>query len=426
MIGRLKPKPEFFRNVLIVMTGTTIAQLIPILVSPILTRLYTPAEFGVLGFYVSIVAIIAAVSTGKYEFAVLLPKKDKSAVNVLILCIIFVIMTFGISTLVVLIFQDSLGKIFNIRGKATVLYLVPVGILLVGSFRVLNLWLNRLKEYRLLALSRISQTGGTACANISLGLLKIIKNGLVWGHVVGHGVANVFLICLIYNGNKNDIKAIGKNSIWEQARRYSNFPKFSIFASLLEMTTLQMPLLLFPAFFGQSIAGYFVLSHRVTKAPLNLLVRAVGDVFKQSASKEFSDSGNCKKLFIKTCVRLASLSILPFGILFVGAPFLFVFIFGEEWRISGQYTQIMVLSYWMQFVVNPVSSMYMIAGKQKYDLILQLYTFSTVTGSIIAGYLFNSVTLALWFMVLANCSKYLIQLYMSYGYSLGEGSEYPR
>jgi len=47
MINKLKLKSEFAKNVLTLMTGTTIAQAIPIAISPILTRIYTPEDFGV-------------------------------------------------------------------------------------------------------------------------------------------------------------------------------------------------------------------------------------------------------------------------------------------------------------------------------------------------------------------------------------------
>ena len=79
MLKHLKPKSEFGRNVLTLMTGTTIAQAIPIAISPILTRIYTPEDFGVFALYISISTIFAVIVTGRYELAIMLPKKNKDA-----------------------------------------------------------------------------------------------------------------------------------------------------------------------------------------------------------------------------------------------------------------------------------------------------------------------------------------------------------
>jgi O-antigen/teichoic acid export membrane protein len=85
MLNKLKPKSEFSRNVLTLMTGTTIAQAIPIAISPILTRIYTPEDFGVFALYMSVVSIVSVVATGRYELAIMLPKKDEDAINIVTL-----------------------------------------------------------------------------------------------------------------------------------------------------------------------------------------------------------------------------------------------------------------------------------------------------------------------------------------------------
>ena len=87
MINKLKPKSEFSRNVLTLMTGTTIAQAIPIAISPILTRIYTPEEFGIFALYMAFISIGAAIVTGKYEMAILLPKRNEYAKYLVVISI---------------------------------------------------------------------------------------------------------------------------------------------------------------------------------------------------------------------------------------------------------------------------------------------------------------------------------------------------
>jgi len=81
MLTKFKPKSEFSRNVLTPMTGTTITQAIPIAISPILTRIYTPEDFGVLALFVAITAIFGGIANGRYELATMLPKKDKYGIG---------------------------------------------------------------------------------------------------------------------------------------------------------------------------------------------------------------------------------------------------------------------------------------------------------------------------------------------------------
>ena len=135
-----------------------------------------------------------------------------------------------------------------------------------------------------------------------------------------------------------------------------------------------MPLLLFPTLFGTAIAGFFALSQRVTKTPLKIIARAIGEVFKQRASQDFIDSGSCRRLFLATLNRLFLLSVVPFGILFFCAPSIFSIVFGQQWKAAGIYTQIMIFSYWLQFIVHPLSNVFFISGKQKLALFIKIYT----------------------------------------------------
>jgi len=106
-------KSELTKNVLTLMTGTTIAQAIPIATSPFLTRLYTPADFGLLSLFMNLTVILSVVATGRYDLALMLPKEDKKAMNVLSLSIT---LTFIVSCLVLsiaIIFNESFTRIFK-------------------------------------------------------------------------------------------------------------------------------------------------------------------------------------------------------------------------------------------------------------------------------------------------------------------------
>lgn len=147
---RLKMKSEFSKNIITLMTGTTIAQAIPIAISPILTRIYTPEDFGIFAIYLAITSIIAVIATGRYEMAIMLPKEEKDVKSILKLIIILLsIVTFA-TFLIVFIFNDEITNLFENKEISNWLYFLPVSVFLVGIYQVYNYLLIRekiLKDY---------------------------------------------------------------------------------------------------------------------------------------------------------------------------------------------------------------------------------------------------------------------------------------
>ena len=124
IVGKLL-KSEFNRNVLTLMTGSTISLAIPIAISPILTRIYTPEDFGVFSLYMAITTIIAVIATGRYELAIMLPKKDENAADILILSLIVSLVISLISFLIIFFFNSQITNILGSQEISRWLYLVP-------------------------------------------------------------------------------------------------------------------------------------------------------------------------------------------------------------------------------------------------------------------------------------------------------------
>jgi O-antigen/teichoic acid export membrane protein len=189
---------------------------------------------------------------------------------------------------------------------------------------------------------------------------------------------------------------------------------------LLEKGSGQIPVLLLSAFFGSAVTGFFSLSQRVIAAPEGLISVSVGDVFRQQASVEYQKTGNCRKTFIKLFKILVLVSIIPFAILGFAAPVLFEVIFGSQWEVAGGYVQIMTIMFFLSFIVSPLSSMFIIAEKQKLDLIIQLFHFIFICLSFFAGYrFFKKPEAAILLYTITYSIKYLFEFYLSYRFSGG-------
>ena len=148
MINKLKPKSEFGKNVLTLMTGITIAQAIPIAISPILTRIYTPEDFGVFALFVAISSIIGSVACGRYELAIMLPKKDENAINIFALGFIITCVACLILLILAITLNDFLVNLLGNKEIGFWLYFIPISVFFMGLFNLLNYFNNRKKNYQ--------------------------------------------------------------------------------------------------------------------------------------------------------------------------------------------------------------------------------------------------------------------------------------
>jgi O-antigen/teichoic acid export membrane protein len=404
------------------MAGTGFAQAIPIAISPILTRIYSPEEFGIFALYMAIATIMVILVTGRYEMAILLPKKDSDAMNLVALAIVLSFFVSGVLLLIVIIFNSHLVNAIGVSELSAWLYWVPASTFLMGVYQSLNYWSNRKSHYKRLAISRVVQSSSTGGVQLMGAFNNVGVAGLVGGQVVGQVLSTTVLTKLIYSEDKVNIKKINFRRMVFLAKKYINFPKFLIVAHGFNTTSGQMPTLLLNTLFNTAAAGFFILTQRVMGAPMTLLANAIGDVFRQEASNAYVNTGNCKDIYIRTFKKLLIISILPSIIFFFMAPDLFAIVFGEQWRIAGEYAQILSPVFLLRFITSPLSSMFMIAEKQKLDLIWQIGLLITTSLAFFIGYFYASEKIALVFYSLAYSVMFVINFFMTLFFSAGKNT----
>ena len=400
--------------------GTIIAQAIPLAVSPVLTRLFTPEDFGLFALYFGISQIISVFITGRYEMAIILPEKDDDALNVVAISMIITFFVSILSLIFILPFRHTFAIILNSPDIADYLLLVPVTVFAIGIYTIFNFWLNRKAHYKDISTGKITRSAFSSLFSIGFGITSLKTGGLIFADTIGQLAAGFFVLIKSLKYDYEKISNISKQGMIKQAKRYVHFPKFNIISGLFEKASGQLPVILLSSFFGTAISGLFSLSQRIIAAPGSLIGASVGDVFRQQASIEFQKEGNCRKTFLNLLKFLILIAIIPFSILILFAPLLFSFIFGPEWRVAGEYTQIMTLMFFLSFVVSPLSNMFIIAEKQKIDLVIQIFLFIFVSISFIVGYnIFKHPKEAILFYSITYCIKYCIELYLSFQFSKG-------
>lgn len=419
---------SFLTNVLTLMTGTTIAQALSIIIAPLLTRLYTPDDFGTYAIYLSLVSFIVVIACGKYELAIMLPDEENDAVNVLSLSIILTFFVSIVTLVIVLIFNSEIVRLLGNVKIEKWLYLVPVAVFFAGCYQALNYWFNRKESYVILASNRINQSISSATFNLIMGMKGFGAGGLIIGTFIGQSISLSFLVWHFLKELKIGNKwLISYEEIKKQANRYLDFPRYQLAASCLCEASAQVPILLLSAFFETSAVGFYSLAHRCVSLPMGVLGSAVGQAFFQKASEYKSDDEKLKELTYKTYKKLLFVGILPFTILMIFGDVIFSFIFGAEWYIAGRYAQILSLWLLFVFISSPLSAIFIVKELQKQNLFFNSLLFISRAGSLVVGglyfhdpmitiFLYGIVGFLLW---LCFCMYLLNIVKISYKNSLG-------
>ena len=369
MYKKLK-KSEFNKNILTLMTGTTIAQAIPISITPILTRIYTPEDFGVFSLFIALSSIIAVISNGRYELAIMLPKKEENAVNVLFFGFLLTSFVSILLLIIIILFHNKIILLLDKKSLDIWLYFVPISVFLLGCFNLLNYYNSRKKQYKILAKANILRSSTLAVGQ--LGFSFFIQGGgaLIIGQVLAQIVTNFTLLSL--NIKQLSIISIKKIKIIALAKRYKDFPKFSLLAILAYTLSQHLTDILISSFYGIAVLGYYALIQRVLTMPALLIGASIGQVFYQTAVEEKIKTGTAMNSLYTTLKKLIFIAFPTFLVLYFIIEDIFAIVFGEHWRVAGEYAKILVPFYFIRFIVSPLSLMNQVNMKNKLSMWWQI------------------------------------------------------
>ncbi|MEA3451626.1 MAG: oligosaccharide flippase family protein [Bacteroidota bacterium] len=409
MLTKLKLKSEFSRNILTLMTGTVIAQAIPIGISPILTRMYTPEDFGVFAVYMSIVSIIAAFVTGRYELAIMLPKKDEDAINILTLS---VIITFFVSISILLIVLIFNLEITNFLGNSEIsswLYFIPLSVFLTGIYQSFNYWSNRKKQYKLLATSRVIQSTATATSNLSMGFNGLGTSGLIVGGVIGQSLATSVLGKMIWDEGKNHLANVNKLKIFALGKKYSKFPKYDLSAYVAYSIYSNFAAIFFNKFFESSVSGFYFFANKLLKTPFSFFISAFSDVFYQKLSQSKTNEAISNEVNYYS-LKIFKITIIPFIVVVYSSFYYVEFIFGEEWKELYKYIYIFSLPIYIGLLLSPYRHILKIINRQEISMYLHIFRL-VILGIFLISYFYIDYDL-MWFLYLYAFIDTIIHLFL--------------
>jgi O-antigen/teichoic acid export membrane protein len=377
---------SFAENAVSVGGGAAIGQVIVLLASPVLTRLYTPEEFGILAVFASIISTLYVSLAGRYELAIPLPASDLDAAALLAIgASIIGIITTAV-TLALWVVGDSFLRLTNTPEIIPYWWLLPMGLFGAGAYTLVNFWVIRRRAYRIVARTKIYQNIARVTSQLGLGALGMGSLGLLIGEVMGRvGGIGSFAI-YIYRKDLTLLSRVTWLRMREVAERFIRFPLLSAPSALFNKGSLQMPTLLFASLYSAQVAGWFGLGQRLISIPSWLVSEAVQQVYLgESTALLREEPEEFEKLFFKVTGVLVLLSVPPAVGLATLSGYLFPTIFGDEWEQAGLYAQFLSLAFIGQMVASPLSGTLSILERQDIQLVWNVVRFILVASALVAA-----------------------------------------
>ncbi|WP_135610693.1 oligosaccharide flippase family protein [Methanococcoides sp. AM1] len=369
-------------------SGSMIAQFFGILLFPIISRIYSPDDFGVFQLFLSISSIVAIISCLTYHLAIMLPKKNEDSANIVSLCFILLAISSVVSGFIFIPLSDEIAGFLNTPELADYLILLPVVVFLSGLFNVLNYWSSRRVRFGVVAESRIANTLGSRLSQVGIGSYNPSPVGLISGYFTGFFLANLLMLGYF----KSDIQYFRKVSIHrmkELAIRYKRFPKFSMWSLFANTLSFQLPPFMLAFYFTSTTVGHYSFANQILALPVSLIGGATSQVFFQKASEVKNKNGNFTKLVGEVHRKLILIGAFPLLVFMIVGEDLFTFFLGAEWYSAGIYAKILAPWLFIRFMYSPISSVFDILEKQNIELLFNILIICSIFVTLFIGGSYN-------------------------------------
>lgn len=360
---------RFFGAVMTLASASAAGQLIIIVAMPILTRLYTPESFGVLAVFASLLGVVLVVSSLRYELSIPLPRQVNSAYQLVIIALVINWLSAALLAIVVGFCRYRIAAWMDTPLLGELLWILPVGVVSGGTYKILNYWAVRNKDYRRIAITKLTQSSANVVAQIVGGLLGLGANALVVGQIIGQSVG---ITRLAKGLNLRALKTtFSKKRSVVLLSEYKNFPKYDAPAAAINAASAHLPNIAMALIFGPKIAGLYYLADRILAVPMSMISQAVGQVLFSQARDDIAQ-GVLKARAVSIIKGLLLLLVIPIGIVVGLAEPAFTLIFGESWSVAGQFASWLIFGLAMQFIYSPLSMILVATNGQSVNLIIQV------------------------------------------------------
>ena len=349
----IQEKP-FLKNLSMVIGGTALSQLITVACTPIVVRQYGADAIGLFGIFMAITGVLATLATGRYNLAIMLPKNSRDSALLVQLCfMVATAVALGIALMLVLVGLPVLA-LLNAEELAQYMWFFPIVVLVLGFKQTLEQWLGRHKYFAIISLALLVSSLINNGFKIALGFFSALP---VW-LILGSFLAFLVQVGMMVHRSKNLAPLLPFSTVeWHNLKKlaltYGYLPLFRAPKDFINSITYNAPVLFLATFFGAVQVGLFTLAERILRLPGQVVGDAVRKVLYQKIAESYNNGSNITALLLTSTGGMAALSAFPFGLVIAFGPELFAYIFGEEWRVAGDYGVWLAVAMFFNFVAIP-------------------------------------------------------------------------
>ncbi|MBI3135915.1 MAG: oligosaccharide flippase family protein [Bacteroidetes bacterium] len=367
-------KGTFSSNFLVLFSGNTIAQIVPFIFAALITRLFSTDEIGIHRNFLALASMIAIAAAGRYEMAVVLPADKTRAMNLLSLSLRLILyVTLG--SLLFYFFRDWLdATIYEDGNIGSYMIFLPLAVILFALTNLLSQWLIREKKFRSLTSSGIARSAFINIFAVMFGYVSMGVLGLILGTIVGFLVALVMMYLSSYRSFEGSlISSAGRRQV---ASEYKDFPLINAPHAFVDLLFAAIFFAVITRDYGLTELGYFSMMSALLLASMRAIGGAVGQLYYKEAS-DLKESGGDVSAVMFRSIKLVSLFAVPACIgVFLFGPELFGWYLGvdaeHDYTVSGQYAQIMIFPFFLNFIISPISGTPIIFRKQTQAFVFSL------------------------------------------------------
>lgn len=363
-IELLLKKYPTLRHVMVLLTGTAVSQIIVMAVSIVTARLFTPEAFGQFAVYGSLTAIATTIASMRLDMTIMLPEDDDEARRIARVATWSNLLVAGLFTVAALALRDVVIAQYGDRELASWLVMGGFTVFFVAQATMMQFWFNRKTDYRTISLNRVQQAVGSAGGQLTFGLIGVrTLPGLIFGTMIGQAFAFVNLRMRARSLFRPipEGTATGMNLV----KRYKKMPLLNLPTALVDSVRINGITLLI-GMVALGAVGQFNLAWRILQVPIGLINSAISQVFFQKLARV--RPGEMFPLVRATILRSLVIAIVPFGLIYLVSPWLFLLVFGQQWDMAGDFARALTPWLAMQLVTSPISTVFVVTDNQQWML----------------------------------------------------------
>ena len=359
------------QNIAKLLSANVVAQVIGLVVYPILSRMYAPEDFGLLNLFLSIGNVLVVLSLMDYYYAIVLPKQERHAVALVHVSSLVLLITVALVALSVIL-AGPISALFKSPHLERYYWLMPIYVLTMGAWNILNYWYIRQKQFGQISQYLMSQSVLSAGGKIGMGYAGVLQGGMIYAIVVAPLLSLGANIVRNFRGALQPLLRVSKADMVEQSKQYRNFPCFVLPRSFLNVLAGQLPILLLTPFFGAKYVGLLSMALLLGYTPIGTITRAIYQVLYQHTTERVHATQRIGGVFWRFVVW-SSVIILPvFGGLFFVLPDITSWLLGEEWRVVGTYIRWMLPWLYLSLLTGSTCYLSDVFMKQRIGLFFEI------------------------------------------------------